>query len=94
MPSGCDAGPAHNAEPQLPGGGRLRGREASRGPQAGVGIMPHSGHDHSVKLRQDSAADSFSRSEDLCALQGSVPLPAVRASLREGLLDFNADRLR
>ena len=49
--------------------------------------MPRSGHDHSVKLRRDSAAD-FSRSEDLCALQDSVPLPAMRAFLREGLLDL------
>ncbi|XP_065729844.1 neuropeptide B-like [Phocoena phocoena] len=48
---------------------------------------PRSGREHSVKLRPDSAADSFSRSEDLCALQDSVPLPSVRASLREGLLD-------
>ncbi|TKC33435.1 hypothetical protein EI555_008630, partial [Monodon monoceros] len=30
---------------------------------------PRPGHEHSVKLRPDSAADSFSRSEDLCALQ-------------------------
>lgn len=48
----------------------------------------------SVKLRRDSAADFFSRYEHLCALQDSVPLPAVRACLREGVLDFNADRLR
>ncbi|XP_057414212.1 uncharacterized protein LOC130709381 isoform X3 [Balaenoptera acutorostrata] len=55
---------------------------------------PRSAHNHSVKLRRDSAADFFWHCEDLCALQDSVPLPAVRASLREGLLDFNADRLR
>uniref|UniRef100_A0A8D0PHT8 Centrosomal protein 78 n=1 Tax=Sus scrofa TaxID=9823 RepID=A0A8D0PHT8_PIG len=48
----------------------------------------------SVKLRRDSAADFFSHYEYLCALQDSVPVPAVRASLREGVLDFNADRLR
>ncbi|XP_031305778.1 centrosomal protein of 78 kDa isoform X2 [Camelus dromedarius] len=48
----------------------------------------------SVKLRRDSAADFFSHYEYLCALQDSVPLPAVRASLRGGVLDFNADRLR
>ncbi|XP_011839468.1 PREDICTED: centrosomal protein of 78 kDa isoform X3 [Mandrillus leucophaeus] len=47
-----------------------------------------------VKLRRDSAADFFSHYEYLCALQDSVPLPAVRACLREGVLDFNADRLR
>ncbi|XP_058513353.1 centrosomal protein of 78 kDa isoform X2 [Ochotona princeps] len=48
----------------------------------------------SVKVRRDSAADFFSHYEYLCALQDSVPLPAVRACLREGVLDFNADRLR
>ncbi|KAB0363010.1 hypothetical protein FD754_007166 [Muntiacus muntjak] len=48
----------------------------------------------SVKLRRDGAADFFSHYEYLCALQDSVPLPAVRACLREGVLDFNADRLR
>ncbi|XP_042820250.1 centrosomal protein of 78 kDa isoform X4 [Panthera tigris] len=48
----------------------------------------------SVKLRRDSAADFFSHYEYLCALQDSVPLPSVRACLREGVLDFNADRLR
>ncbi|TKC42271.1 hypothetical protein EI555_008382, partial [Monodon monoceros] len=92
--SGCDAGPAHAAGPQPPGGERPRGREASRGPQAGVGIVstanPHSGHDHSVKPRCDTAADFFPRCEDLCVLQDSVPLPALRASLREGLLELTA----
>ncbi|XP_023364906.1 centrosomal protein of 78 kDa isoform X2 [Otolemur garnettii] len=48
----------------------------------------------SVKLRRDNATDFFSHYEYLCALQDSVPLPAVRACLREGVLDFNADRLR
>ncbi|XP_036186657.1 centrosomal protein of 78 kDa isoform X2 [Myotis myotis] len=48
----------------------------------------------SVKVRRDSAADFFSHYEYLCALQDAVPLPAVRASLREGVLDFDADRLR
>ncbi|KAI5278314.1 Centrosomal Protein Of 78 Kda [Manis pentadactyla] len=48
----------------------------------------------SVKLRRAGAADFFSHYEYLCALQDSVPLPGVRACLREGLLEFNADRLR
>ncbi|XP_039701764.1 centrosomal protein of 78 kDa isoform X2 [Pteropus medius] len=48
----------------------------------------------SAKMRRDCAADFFSHYEYLCALQDSVPLPAVRACLREGVLDFNADRLR
>ena len=47
---------------------------------------PRSGHDDSVKLRCDSAADFLPRCEDLCALQ--LPLPALRAFLREGLLDL------
>ncbi|KAG8519835.1 Centrosomal protein of 78 kDa, partial [Galemys pyrenaicus] len=53
-----------------------------------------SGMIDSVKLRRNSAADFFSHYEYLCALQDSVPLPSVRACLREGVLDFNADRLR
>ncbi|XP_041600474.1 centrosomal protein of 78 kDa isoform X2 [Vulpes lagopus] len=48
----------------------------------------------SAKLRRDGAADFFSHYEYLCALQDSVPLPSVRACLREGVLDLNADRLR
>ncbi|XP_075405874.1 centrosomal protein of 78 kDa isoform X2 [Tenrec ecaudatus] len=48
----------------------------------------------SVKLRRDSVADFYSHYEYLCSLQDSVPLPAVRASLREGVLELNADRLR
>lgn len=48
----------------------------------------------SVKLRRDCAADFFSHYEYLCALQDSAPLPALRACLRDGVLDFNADRLR
>ncbi|XP_069891893.1 centrosomal protein of 78 kDa isoform X1 [Dipodomys merriami] len=48
----------------------------------------------SVKLRRASAADFFSHYEYVCALQDVVPLPAVRARLREGVLDLHADRLR
>ena len=39
MSSGCDAGPVHDAEPQRPGSGHPRGREASRCPQTGLGIV-------------------------------------------------------
>ncbi|KAJ8775529.1 hypothetical protein J1605_016279 [Eschrichtius robustus] len=53
-----------------------------------------SGHDHSVKLCYDNEADFFPCCEDLCTLQDLVPLPTLRASLWEGLLDFNADHLR
>lgn len=48
----------------------------------------------SGKVRRGGAADFFSHYEYLCAMQDSVPLPAVRACLRDGVLDFNADRLR
>ena len=48
---------------------------------------------HSVKLPRDNTADCFS-TVSTCVLQDSLPLPAVRASLQEDLLDFNADRLR
>ena len=81
--------------PQPPGGGRLRGREASRVPRRvwascpqPASPRPRSGHDDSVKLRGDSAAGFLPRCEDLCALQDSVPQPALRAFLREGLLDL------
>lgn len=84
------------------GCGRLRSQAATGGPQAGAGVVCTTGVPRgrplamidSVKLRRDSAADFFSHYEYLCALQDSVPLPAVRACLREGVLDFNADRLR
>ncbi|XP_072461114.1 centrosomal protein of 78 kDa isoform X2 [Notamacropus eugenii] len=48
----------------------------------------------SVKLRRESAGDFFTHYEYLCALQDSIPLPVVRANLRHGVLDFNADRLK
>ncbi|XP_063105588.1 centrosomal protein of 78 kDa isoform X3 [Cavia porcellus] len=48
----------------------------------------------SGQLNRCGAADFYAHYECLCALQDSVPLPAVRACLREGVLDFNADRLR
>ena len=44
-----------------------------------------------MKLRRDSVAN-FWPCEGLCALQDSLPLPAMCASLHKGLLDFNADR--
>ncbi|XP_054935466.1 uncharacterized protein [Physeter macrocephalus] len=49
---------------------------------------PRWAHNHSVRLRRDSAADFFWRCEDLCASQDWVPLPDVRSFLREGLLEF------
>ncbi|XP_038625902.1 centrosomal protein of 78 kDa isoform X1 [Tachyglossus aculeatus] len=48
----------------------------------------------SVKLRRESAFDFFLRYDYLCALHDCVPLPGVKAHLEEGILDFNADRLK
>lgn len=84
------------------GRGLPKSQEATGGSQAGAGVVCTAGVPRgrppgmidSVKLRRDSAADFFSHYEYLCSLQDSVPLPAVRACLREGVLDFNADRLR
>ncbi|TKC33419.1 hypothetical protein EI555_009531, partial [Monodon monoceros] len=70
--------------------GRPRGREASRGFQACVGIV-------SAASFPEAALGPSSLSEAARRQRGrhfsgadSVPLPAVGASLREGLLDFNA----
>ncbi|XP_044531427.1 centrosomal protein of 78 kDa-like [Gracilinanus agilis] len=44
--------------------------------------------------RKEISSDFLSQYEHICALQGLVPLPAVRTSLKMGTLGFNADRLR
>lgn len=74
---------------QPPGARREEARGGRWCPSSCGGVMIDS-----VKLRRDCAADFFSHYEYLCALQDSVPLPAVRSCLRDGVLDFNADRLR
>ncbi|MEE6459448.1 hypothetical protein FKM82_000639 [Ascaphus truei] len=48
----------------------------------------------SVRIRRQGAMDFHSHYDYLCVLQDSVPLPAVKASLLDGTLNFNADRVR
>lgn len=48
----------------------------------------------SVQERQRGAYDFGSYYDNLCALQDSGPVPAVKAHLHEGVLDVNGDRIR
>lgn len=48
----------------------------------------------SVAVRQRGAYDFLTHYENLCALQSSCPLPAVKAHLGESVLDINGDRIR
>uniref|UniRef100_A0A8C6ZV86 Uncharacterized protein n=1 Tax=Nothoprocta perdicaria TaxID=30464 RepID=A0A8C6ZV86_NOTPE len=48
----------------------------------------------SVKVRRQCMQDFYSHYEHLCALQGSVPLKAVKANLSEGALDLTVDRIK
>ncbi|XP_067424836.1 centrosomal protein of 78 kDa [Emydura macquarii macquarii] len=48
----------------------------------------------SVKIRRQSTLDFYSHYEFLCAVQGSVPLKAVKANLNQGILELNADRIK
>ncbi|XP_071497812.1 centrosomal protein of 78 kDa-like [Diadema antillarum] len=48
----------------------------------------------SVKARRRGAQDFEGYYSQLCALQDSCPLSAVRAHLADGVLDLNADRIR
>ncbi|KFV00580.1 Centrosomal protein of 78 kDa, partial [Pterocles gutturalis] len=48
----------------------------------------------SVKMRRQCMLDFYSHYEHLCALQGSVPLQAVKANLTEGALDLVVDRIK
>ncbi|XP_074934480.1 centrosomal protein of 78 kDa [Phalacrocorax aristotelis] len=48
----------------------------------------------SVKIRRQCMRDFYSHYEHLCALQGSVPLKAVKANLTQGALDLNVDRIK
>ncbi|XP_078577167.1 centrosomal protein of 78 kDa-like [Branchiostoma floridae x Branchiostoma japonicum] len=47
-----------------------------------------------VQVRQRGAYDFGTYYDNLCALQNTVPLPAVKAHLSDGVLDLNSDRLR
>uniref|UniRef100_A0A8B9FWP8 Centrosomal protein of 78 kDa n=1 Tax=Amazona collaria TaxID=241587 RepID=A0A8B9FWP8_9PSIT len=48
----------------------------------------------SVKVRRQCMLDFYSHYEHLCALQGSVPLKAVKANLNRGALDLTVDRIK
>ncbi|KAJ1206593.1 hypothetical protein NDU88_001996 [Pleurodeles waltl] len=48
----------------------------------------------SVQIRRQGAFDFQAHYEYLCVLQDSVPLPAVKANLRHGILDVNGDRIK
>ncbi|CAN0320300.1 unnamed protein product [Bubo scandiacus] len=48
----------------------------------------------SVKIRRQCMLDFYSHYEHLCALQGSVPLKAVKANLSQGALDLIVDHIK
>ncbi|XP_009952831.1 PREDICTED: centrosomal protein of 78 kDa [Leptosomus discolor] len=48
----------------------------------------------SVKIRRQCMLDFYSHYEHLCALQGSVPLKAVKANLTQSALDLTVDRIK
>ncbi|NXN47247.1 CEP78 protein, partial [Rhinoptilus africanus] len=48
----------------------------------------------SVKIRRQCMLDFYSHYEHLCALQGSVPLKAVKANLTQGALDVIVDSIK
>ncbi|KAJ8311459.1 hypothetical protein KUTeg_010814 [Tegillarca granosa] len=48
----------------------------------------------SVQVRQRGAYDFESHYDNLCAMQDSCPLPAVKAHLAQNVLDINGDRVR
>ncbi|NXN23268.1 CEP78 protein, partial [Nycticryphes semicollaris] len=48
----------------------------------------------SVKIRRQCLLDFYSHYEHLCALQGSVPLKAVKANLAQSALDLVVDRIK
>ncbi|XP_053910528.1 centrosomal protein of 78 kDa isoform X6 [Cuculus canorus] len=48
----------------------------------------------SVKIRRQCMLDFYSHYEHLCALEGSVPLKAVKANVTQGALDIIVDRIK
>ncbi|NXN97657.1 CEP78 protein, partial [Rhinopomastus cyanomelas] len=48
----------------------------------------------SVKIRRQCMLDFYSHYEHLCALQGSIPLKAVKANLAQDALDLVVDSIR
>ncbi|XP_053322899.1 centrosomal protein of 78 kDa isoform X2 [Spea bombifrons] len=49
---------------------------------------------NSVRVRHQGPMDFQSHYEYLCALQDSVPVPAIRSSFGQDVLSFNADRIK
>ncbi|XP_020324562.1 centrosomal protein of 78 kDa isoform X2 [Oncorhynchus kisutch] len=47
-----------------------------------------------VQIRRRGAQDFEAYYDYACTMQDSVPLPAVKANLSQGMLDFNGDRLK
>ena len=47
-----------------------------------------------VQIQCRDAQDFKACYDDVCAMQDSAPLPAVKANLSQGMLDFNEDRLK
>jgi centrosomal protein CEP78 len=48
----------------------------------------------SVQIRHRGAFDFESHYDNLCAMQDSCPLTAVKAHLQQNVLDINGDRVR
>ena len=48
----------------------------------------------SVQARHRGAFNFEDHYDNLCALQDSAPLPAVKAHLPQGIIDLNGDRVR
>ncbi|XP_005113066.2 centrosomal protein of 78 kDa, partial [Aplysia californica] len=48
----------------------------------------------SVQARHRGAFQFEDHYDNLCALQDSAPLPAVKAHLAQGVVDLNGDRIR
>lgn len=48
----------------------------------------------SVAMRQRGGLDFEMHYDNLCALNGLCPLPAVKAHLRQNKLDLNGDRIK
>lgn len=47
-----------------------------------------------VQIQCRDAQDFEAYYDYVCAMQDSAPLPAVKANLSQGMLDFNGDRLK
>uniref|UniRef100_A0A8C4VEV9 Centrosomal protein 78 n=1 Tax=Falco tinnunculus TaxID=100819 RepID=A0A8C4VEV9_FALTI len=91
--------PAGREEVRVCRRGRRRASAADRGlrgrgREEGGDICHIKGMIESVKIRRRCMQDFYSHYEHLCALQGSVPLKAVKANLTQGALDLTVDRIK